>query len=158
METPKIFISYSWHPAGNQLWVINLAERLMSDGIDVVLDVWDLKDGHDKNVFMERMVNDSSIAKVLVICNKDYSEKANRRTGGVGIESTIISSDVYNKVDQNKFIPVIREKDDKGEAYTPTYMKSLVYIDFSDDDKFEESYDHLLRSIVGQPLYAKPSL
>ena len=85
METPKIFISYSWHPTGNQLWVINLAERLMSDGIDVVLDVWDLKDGHDKNVFMERMVNDSSIAKVLVICNKDYSEKANRRTGGVGI-------------------------------------------------------------------------
>lgn len=82
METPKVFISYSWHPAGNQLWVIKLAERLMSDGIEVVLDVWDLKDGHDKNVFMERMVNDSSIAKVLVICNKDYSEKANRRTGG----------------------------------------------------------------------------
>mgnify|MGYP006396389791 CR=1 FL=1 len=84
METPKVFISYSWHPAGNQLWVIKLAERLMSDGIEVVLDVWDLKDGHDKNVFMERMVNDSSIAKVLVICNKDYSEKANRRTGGGG--------------------------------------------------------------------------
>ena len=158
METPKVFISYSWHPAGNQLWVIKLAERLMSDGIEVVLDVWDLKDGHDKNVFMERMVNDSSIAKVLVICNKDYSEKANRRTGGVGIESTIISSDVYNKCDQNKFIPVIREKDDKGDAYTPTYMKSLVYIDFSDDDKFEENYYHLLRTIVGQPLYVKPSL
>ena len=158
METPKIFISYSWHPTSNQLWVIKLAERLMSDGIDVVLDVWDLKDGHNKNVFMERMVNDPSIAKVLVICNKDYSEKANTRKGGVGIESTIISSDVYNKVDQNKFIPIIREKDESGEAYTPTYMKSLVYIDFSEEDKYEENYDHLLRTIVGQPLYTKPSL
>lgn len=43
MENPKIFISYSWHPEKNKIWVQRLAERLMQDGVNVKLDVWDLK-------------------------------------------------------------------------------------------------------------------
>ena len=42
---PKVFISYSWHPEENKIRVEQLARRLMSDGIDVTLDVWSLKDG-----------------------------------------------------------------------------------------------------------------
>lgn len=86
---PKVFISYSWHPEENKIRVQQLARRLMSDGVDVILDVWSLKDGQDKYVFMEKMVTDSDINKVLIICNKDYVEKADCRKGGVGTESTI---------------------------------------------------------------------
>lgn len=42
-----------------------LAERLIGDGVNVILDVWDLKNGQDKYVFMEQMVEDSEIKKVL---------------------------------------------------------------------------------------------
>nr|WP_297070172.1 toll/interleukin-1 receptor domain-containing protein [Prevotella sp.] len=73
---PKVFISYSWHPEENKIRVQQLARRLMSDGVDVILDVWSLKDGQDKYVFMGKMVTDSNINKVLIICNKDYAEKA----------------------------------------------------------------------------------
>lgn len=79
---PKIFISYSWHPEENKIRVQQLARRLMSDGVDVILDVWSLKDGQDKYVFMEKMVTDPDINKVLIICNKDYAEKADNRKGG----------------------------------------------------------------------------
>lgn len=72
---PKVFISYSWHPEENKIRVEQLARRLMSDGIDVTLDVWSLKDGQDKYVFMEKMVTDTEINKVLIICNQDYAEK-----------------------------------------------------------------------------------
>ena len=34
---PKIFISYSWHPEENKIRVQQLARRLMSDGVDVIL-------------------------------------------------------------------------------------------------------------------------
>lgn len=44
-----------------------LAERLMGDGVNVILDVWDLKNGQDKYVFMEQMVEDSEIKKVLSV-------------------------------------------------------------------------------------------
>lgn len=40
-KSPVIFISYSWTTPEHELWVYNLAERLMSsDGIDVKLDKW----------------------------------------------------------------------------------------------------------------------
>ncbi len=49
MEKPnKIFISYSWTTPIHEQWVINLAERLMADGVDVVIDKWYLKEGNDK--------------------------------------------------------------------------------------------------------------
>ena len=64
-ESKKIFISYSWKPYTHKLKVIELAERLTNDGIHVILDDWDLKEGQDKYHFMEQMVNDDSVNKVL---------------------------------------------------------------------------------------------
>jgi len=55
---PKVFISYSWTSEPHKEWVRGLAERLSSDGVEVILDRWDLKPGHDINVFMEQMVTE----------------------------------------------------------------------------------------------------
>ena len=52
----KNFISYSWTTTGHEEWVLRLAKRLMLGGIDVILDKWDLKEGHDLYDFMESMV------------------------------------------------------------------------------------------------------
>lgn len=157
MENPKIFISYSWHPEKNKIWVQRLAERLMQDGVNVKLDVWDLKHGHDKYVFMEQMVKDSDIKKVLVICNEDYARKADDRSGGVGTESTIMSSDIYSLAEQTKFIPILVEKKN-CEPCLPTFLKSRMYIDMSSNDIYELGYDQLLRDIYEKPLLRKPAL
>ncbi len=157
MENPKVFISYSWHPEKNKIWVQRLAERLMQDGVNVKLDVWDLKHGHDKYVFMEQMVKDLDIKKVLVICNEDYARKADDRTGGVGTESTIMSSDIYSLAEQTKFIPILVEKKN-GEPCLPAFLKSRMYIDMSSNDIYELGYDQLLRDIYEKPLLRKPAL
>lgn len=157
MENPKVFISYSWHPEKNKIWVQRLAERLIQDGVNVKLDVWDLKHGHDKYVFMEQMVKDSDIKKVLVICNEDYARKADDRTGGVGTESTIMSSDIYSLAEQTKFIPILVEKKN-GEPCLPTFLKSRMYIDMSSNGIYELGYDQLLRDIYEKPLLRKPAL
>lgn len=65
MENPKVFISYSWHPKEDQIRVQQLAERLSSDGVHVIIDIWDLQDGQDKNKFMEQMVANPEVKKVL---------------------------------------------------------------------------------------------
>ena len=54
MESPKTFISYSWSSPQHEEWVLNLATELRESGVDVVLDKWDLKEGHDSNAFMEK--------------------------------------------------------------------------------------------------------
>lgn len=111
-ESKKVFISYSWKPYTNKQKVIELAERLSNDGIHVILDDWDLKEGQDKYHFMEQMVNDENINKVLLICNKEYAEKVNKKQGGVGVESLIVSDEIYQQVEQTKFIPVVMEYED----------------------------------------------
>lgn len=157
-QQPKVFISYAWTSDAHVEWVLSLATRLVNDGVDVVIDRWDLEPGQDKYHFMERMVNDSSINKVLVICDKRYAEKANDRQGGVGTESTIISQEVYNQVAQTKFLPVITEKEEEKNPYLPVFLKSRIYVDLSQPLSFSENYEELLRNIYGKPLYIKPTL
>lgn len=157
-DAPKVFISYSWTTEEHKKWVEALATRLIGDGVDVILDVWDLKDGHDTIAFMEKIKTDKEIKKVLVVCDSGYAKKADKRAGGVGTEAQIISPDVYNAVGQERFIPVVRERDEHGKACLPVFMASRLYIDFTNEDEFEDKYDRLLRNIHNKPELKKPPL
>lgn len=152
---PKVFISYSW---AVQDWTVKLATRLINDGIETKVDFWDLKEGNDKYKFMESMVADKSIDYVLILCDETYAKKANDRTGGVGDETVIISSELYGKSVQTRFLPLVLSKDENGDATVPIYIKSRIYFDFSNEEKYEDEYEKLLRHIYNEPLIPKPML
>ena len=135
MEKPKLFISYSWSNASHEQWVLALATELRESGVDAVLDKWDLKEGHDAVAFMEKMVTDKEISKVIIVTDKVYASKADERDGGVGTETQIISKEVYVNQEQSKFVAVVAEKDGAGKPYLPTYYKSRIYIDLSESEK-----------------------
>lgn len=158
MSTPKLFISYSWTTPEHEQWVVSLAEEIVHSGVEVILDKWDLKEGHDAIKFMELMVNDDSIKKVLIICDKEYAERANNRKGGVGTEAQIMSKEIYENVSPDKFVAVVREKDERGNAYLPTYYNGRIYIDLCDSEKYAENFERLLRWIFDKPLYIKPKV
>lgn len=142
----RVFISYSWTPESNKEWVRKLVEKLERDGVQVVIDYKDLKLGYDKYAFMERMVADETINKVLIVCNKTYKEKADSRTGGVGDESAIITPQVYGNARQEKFIPIVKEYDEGGSPYLPNYLATRMYANLVD---FDKGYKELLENIVG---------
>lgn len=152
---PKVFISYSW---AVQDRAKELADRLLANGVEAIIDIHDLKDGQDKYQFMEQAVNNPEIENVLILCDKTYTEKANSRSGGVGDETVIISPELYENLQQTKFIPVILEKDDNGKAYCPSYIKSRIYIDLSSIGQYESGFEQLLRDIYKKPLHRKPAL
>lgn len=158
MSAPKLFISYCWSSAEHQEWVLRLGTELRESGVDVILDKWDLKEGNDANAFMEKMVSDESIKKVILVIDEQYSEKANKRAGGVGTETQIISAEVYESVDQNKFVAVIASKDCEGKTKLPVFYKSRIYIDLSDEDLYGNNFEQLLRWIYDKPLNIKPEL
>ena len=157
-EHPKTFISYSWTSEDHQQWVLNLATQLRSDGVDAILDKWDLHEGDDAHAFMESMVTDPSVAKVLLICDRLYVKKANDRVGGVGTEAQIITGEIYNRVKQDKFVAIIRERDENGKALVPAYYGSRIFIDMSDDDSYAQNYEQLLRWMYNKPIYLKPDI
>ena len=156
-EASKAFISYAWTSPTHQSWVLNLAIRLRQDGVDVTLDKWDLKPGHDAIQFMEQMVTDKSVRKVLMICNRLYVEKADGRSGGVGTESQIISPQLYKKATQDKYAALITEEDE-GISPVPVFYGGRIYFDFKSPDNYDAAYDELLRWLLDKPLYVKPPL
>ena len=158
MTPSKLFISYSWTTPSHEQWVLDLAERLRQDNIDVILDKWDLREGHDAHAFMKRMVTDKEIKKVAIICDAAYVRKANERARGVGAETQIITGEIYGATTQDKFVAVIAEKDDDGKPYLPAYYTGRIHIDLADLDRHEEQYERLVRWVFDKPLYVKPPL
>lgn len=158
MNTPKVFISYSWSSAGHCDCIRSYAERLVNDGVDVILDQWSLTEGQDKYSFMEKMVTDPEVTHVLIFSDDQYAKKADERKAGVGTESQIISKEVYDKVDQKKFIPIVCQKDENGEPRLPVFLKSRIWIDFSTPEAVNENWEKLLRVLYGKPIHEKPSL
>ncbi|KAF5433530.1 SEFIR domain-containing protein [Candidatus Methanophagaceae archaeon] len=157
-DNPKLFISYCWSSTEHEQWVLKLATELRDAGVDVIFDKWDLKEGHDAFAFMEKMVTDPKIQKVVIICDRVYMERADGRSGGVGTETQIISPEIYEKEDQNKFVAIVAERDENGNAYLPTYYKSRIYIDLSDSDLYATNFEQLLRWVYDKPLYIKPKI
>ena len=44
-SAPKVFVSYSHDSQDHKDWVLKLATRLVANGVDVILDQWDLSLG-----------------------------------------------------------------------------------------------------------------
>ncbi|WP_105620069.1 toll/interleukin-1 receptor domain-containing protein [Vallitalea okinawensis] len=153
MNIPKTFISYSHDSQEHKKWVLDLATRLRYTGVDAIIDQWELKAGDDIPSFMEKNLNNADY--ILMICTERYVEKANFGSGGVGYEKMIITSELLSDIDNNKVIPIIRQY---GTYHVPTFLKTKMFIDFSNDDSFEYSFDELIRRLHNSPLFEKPEI
>lgn len=153
MSIPKAFISYSHDSVEHKNWVLDLATRLRSSGVDAVVDQWDLRPGDDLTHFMETQL--TAADRVLMICTEKYVQKANAGIGGVGYEKMIVTAALLARIDSNKVIPLIKQV---AGATLPTFLQTKLYLDFSRPDQFEFSFDELVRTLHNAPLYEKPPI
>jgi len=157
-EPPVVFLSYSWASEQHKAWVADLARRLRANGVDVHLDRWDVRLGHDLTLFMERYADPS--ARVVVVLSDDYGPKADSRDrhhSGVGTETTILSATVYRSLGSNRVVPLVPDSGTvAGEPVVPTYLMGRSWIDFRGDH--ETAYEHLLRDLHEAPLETAPQL
>ena len=153
--SPVVFISYSWDDEMHKEWVLNLADRLCSDGIDVILDRYYLKPGKNLPHFVENSI--SRAERIIIIFTPNYKLKADKRAGGVGYEYSIMNADLYNNQTTNeKIIPLLRAG--SKEESIPAFMQQFIHIDSRNDGNFENSYIDLLREIYNEPAIQKPKL
>ena len=142
-NVPKVFISYSWESKEHSDWVKSLADKLLADGIEAIIDSYDVSPGDRLPKFMESSIRDSDY--VIIICTEEYKRKANNREKGVGYESHIISAELYNNHNDRKFIPIIRQGD--FNTALPTYLDGKLAIDLRGNPFNEDSYKDLIASI-----------
>ena len=150
MKGKKYLISYSWNSdkkggtEEHKNWVIKLAKDLRKNGVDVILDEWDMKPGDTMSLFMERSITKSE--RVLCILTPAYKDKCDNRTNGAGYEAAIITSEILQNVSTNKFIPVLRSGDWNKSA--PIFLRGRMGIDMREDDEYKEKLIELLKALL----------
>jgi hypothetical protein len=157
-KAPRLFVSYSWTNQAHIDWVMQLATDLRAYGVETVIDRWDLREGQDAHSFMEQSVRGDAIDKAILVCDRKYVDRANKREGGVGAESQVVTSSIYKDVEQTKFTAVVTESDDDGAPVLPNFLTSRIFIDFRNSEEYSERLQQLVRWVFDKPLYRKPDV
>ncbi|MGB3286516.1 toll/interleukin-1 receptor domain-containing protein [Mycolicibacter algericus] len=148
-------MSYSHDDDQHRDWVLQLSSRLRGNGVDVCLDRWDVALGGNLAHFMERTANDTY--RVVAIVSETYSRKCNDRAGGAGVEAQMLSSRLFDKLDADDIIPIIRNNP-KNPPELPAFLSGRLWLDFRDDTTQEAAYERLLRDIHGVAVDAAPPI
>lgn len=145
MSAPRLFVSYSHDSEEHNKWVFDLAWRLRVEfGVDVLLDVWDVRLGGDLPRFMEGIARSD---KVLMICSSNYVTKCEEAAGGgVAYEKMLVTPKIISDVYGNAIIPLIINNDAKT---IPNFIAGKLHIDFRDDAKYESRLRELAAAIHG---------
>jgi hypothetical protein len=154
-EVATVFISYSWDSEEHKKWVLELADRLVKEGVNVILDRYELRPGKSLPHFVETSIKKAD--RVVIIFTPNYKLKAEKRAGGVGYEYSIMNSELYkNQTNNERIIPVLR--DGNSTESIPEFMQQYIHIDMRKDENYENSYTDLLREIYDEPEITKPEI
>ena len=151
---PRVFISYSHDSQLHKDWVLNIATRLVANGVDVILDQWDLSLGSNLPKFIENGLTEAD--RILAVCTENYVSKANQIEGGVGYEKMILTAQLFEDLSTDLIVPVVCSP--SASKLVPTFLNGRVYIDFRDELAYEENYAKLLRDIHNEPVSPRPPL
>ena len=153
MDNPTVFMSYSHDSDEHKSWVLGLANRLIKNGVNVILDQHNLSLGGNLPGYMEKGLSLEN--RVVCVCSERYVEKANISQGGVGYEKMIMTGELLKNTNTKWIIPIIRNN---STASVPKFLSAKLYENFNNDPEFEKHYEALLRDILEIPFHPKPEL
>jgi hypothetical protein len=152
----EVFISYSWDSESHVQAVLELSNRLRSEGIDCVLDQYEVSPPEGWPLWMDKKIRDSRL--VLTVCTETYYKRVMKDekdpdTGrGVKWEGGLVYQHLYNAGTNQKFIPILFRDSDKKFIPTPLQSATHYRVDT------EEGYEKLYARLLGRPGVSKPDL
>lgn len=150
----NVFISYSYTSTSHEDWVTHLANDLERDpDINVTYDKYDIDGLDDKNHYMEKSINQCSL--LLIVCEKGYKEKADKRAGGVGIETRLAVPNYHRDMQNNGRSNCIVIKRDSDNCI-PAYLENQLHIDFHNDNNYQSALSQLKKQIKGHSKIERP--
>lgn len=153
---PRVFISYTSTNKENKNWVKILVDKLRGNGVNARVDFYCLRHGYDLPQWMTNEIMQAD--KVILICDRNYAEKADIRKGGVGWETMIIQGDMmWRSSEMNKYIAIVREEN--YDESLPIYLRSKYFFHWSDGDISDPQFKELMYSIFDcdiEPPIGKP--
>jgi hypothetical protein len=149
MEQKTAFISYSWDSEGHKQWVMDLTNLLRRNRVDAKIDRF-ITQSSTTNLNTMMITNIKNNDFIIVVLTEKFAEKADNLQGGVGFENALSLPILLENPD--KLIFILRHQGSFRDAF-PFHLKGYHVIDFSDNSKFDVSFQELLHRIYGVPLY-----
>jgi tetratricopeptide (TPR) repeat protein len=120
---PRVFISYSHDSEGHRERVLELSQRLRSEGIDALIDRYVLSPIEGWPHWIERQI--AKADHILVICTEAYRKRfEGDALGGVGWESYLIRTAAADGATSSKMIPVLLE--DGAAQHVPLALRPMT--------------------------------
>ena len=151
---PRVFISYSHDSVEHKAFVLQLANRLRSDGLDCQLDQY--INGSPPEGWQRWMEEQIELADfVLLICTETYYRRyrGKETQGGYGVnfEGLVISQSLYQTYyKNNKFIPVLPEYARFEDIPLPLRQYTVF--------RLMTDYEALYRVVTKQPAVRVPEV
>lgn len=156
MTGPSVFISYSHDSPEHANRVLALANRLVNEGIDVILDQYEISPTEGWPRWMDRHIRSADF--VLMVCTETYFRRVmGEEKSGIGLgvkwEGNLIYQHIYNANTTNsRFIPLLFNYSKVEHIPTPLQGATHYWVGTSD------GYEELYRRITDQPRVKKPKL
>lgn len=149
MKPPTVFLQYAHVDATYKELALALANRLRADGVESVIDQYEISPPEGWAVWMTKKLRDADF--VLVLCSEDNLKRFDKEqpppkgTGatweGHFIQTYLLNSGVIN----NKFVPVLLRKEDL--PFIPAILQTYTHYAVFEP----EQYDRLFRFLTKQP-------
>lgn len=141
---PRVFVSYSWDSKPHKEKIEKFIHDLRSNGINVIHDE-ELSFGRRIADFIENCISKSDV--VLFICTPNYKHRADNGINGVGYENKIITSELYENNNEEKFIPVLFAG--TWETSLPAWARGKKGLDLSALESYHDNLPKLISHLQG---------
>jgi SEFIR domain/VHL beta domain len=152
----RVFISYSHDSPDHSARVLSFASRLVTEGVDALLDQWTDEPEGGLFFWMERQIATADF--VLLVCTEIYRRRVENpasEQGGAGVfwEANLIRTRLYNsKGHDRRFVPAYFGE--SGRTLVPDMLQSATGYQLDTP----AGYLGLYRRLTGQPEVRRPAL
>jgi hypothetical protein len=157
-KSSRVFISYSHDSLKHKECVLQLSNRLRSEGIDCNIDQYETSPPEGWFRWMVNQIEEADF--VLIVCTENYEKrfKGKDEAGkgrGTNWEGAIITQELYLGEANNKCIPIVFSPE--SSKYIPPILKSVTYYVLNEEEIYDD-YDELYGRLTNQKLVIKPNV
>jgi hypothetical protein len=144
VPTIRAFVSYKWESPEHVRWVEGLARDLRQQGVETILDQWEVRLGESITDYMQKHINSADVILFVITPAAVVAAEASAGEGGA-LKFEVQMANSRRIQEGTRIVGVYRSGD-----RPPHYLRDNRYADFRDDTKYADSISALADDLLGR--------
>ena len=140
----KAYVAYKWESGEHVSWVRRFAADLRAEGVEAILDQWDVRYGESFTTFMQRRISEADVILFVITPGAVAAAESVDGQGGA-LQFEVQMMNARRIADGVRIIGVYRSGD-----RPPHYLRDHRYVDFREDREYLTSIASLANDLLGR--------